>query len=201
MNGWLIPLCTAFSSWFGCWLLSRLLFFPVIPKKIAGWKIQGYLPKYKQQWVLEATELLVNEIANDKRLQHHFASPATLAPLLPTIESHIDEFLRFKLGKAMPVVGMFVGDRTINQMKGIFMEELKILFPVIMQQFLQASTMPSTLRPVLLTELHRIANAPGFDLLLRQLKKKLHSFCLVAGVLGLITGLMLWLLLVSFNMI
>jgi hypothetical protein len=57
----------------------------------------------------------------------------TLAPLLPEVlpmaEAQVDDFLRNKLPKAMPVVGMFIGDKTIAQFKAIFMDELQTLLP------------------------------------------------------------------------
>jgi hypothetical protein len=49
--------------------------------------------------------------------------------LLPLAETHIDYFLRHKLTTAMPMVAMFIGDKTIAQFKAIFMEELKELLP------------------------------------------------------------------------
>ena len=56
-----------------------------------------------------------------------------LSPLLPEVlpmaEVQVDDFLRNKLPKAMPVVGMFIGDKTIAQFKAIFMDELKTLLP------------------------------------------------------------------------
>jgi hypothetical protein len=61
------------------------------------------------------------------------SDPALTQSMLPLAEGHIDDFLRNKLPKAMPVVGMLIGDKTIAQFKAIFMEELHALFPVIME--------------------------------------------------------------------
>ncbi|TDX02241.1 hypothetical protein [Dinghuibacter silviterrae] len=52
-----------------------------------------------------------------------------LPDVLPMAETEVDTFLRQKLPKAMPVVGMFIGDKTIAQFKAIFMEELGTLLP------------------------------------------------------------------------
>ena len=54
----------------------------------------------------------------------------------PVIEGHIDEFLRFRLGKEMPMIGMFIGDKTITQLKAIFMKELDEIFPLIIGQYI-----------------------------------------------------------------
>lgn len=66
-----------------------------------------------------------------------FATPArvnrlakTLTPgILPLADTHVDDFLRNKLPKKMPVMSMLVGDKTIAQLKAVFMEELQDLLP------------------------------------------------------------------------
>ena len=48
---------------------------------------------------------------------------------MPMIEDHVDEFLRHKLGKEMPCLSLFIGDKTIKHSKWIFMQELEDAFP------------------------------------------------------------------------
>ena len=66
-------------------------------------------------------------------LEELMAEPSLMASVMPLAEEHVDDFLRNKLPKAMPVVGMFIGDKTIAQFKGVFMEELEGLFPVFVR--------------------------------------------------------------------
>jgi hypothetical protein len=55
---------------------------------------------------------------------------AALTPgILPLADTHVDDFLRNKLPKAMPVMSMLVGEKTIAQLKAVFMEELQNLLP------------------------------------------------------------------------
>jgi hypothetical protein len=58
--------------------------------------------------------------------------PSLVTHVLPEAEAHVDHFLRNRLSTAMPMVAMFIGEKTIAQMKGIFMEELETLFPVFL---------------------------------------------------------------------
>ena len=66
-----------------------------------------------------------------------FATPARIRRLtaaltpgiLPLADTHVDDFLRNKLPKAMPVMSMLVGDKTIAQLKAVFMDELRTLLP------------------------------------------------------------------------
>ena len=47
----------------------------------------------------------------------------------------LDDFFRHKLSVKLPMISMFIGDKTIEELKGVFMEELAILFPVLITQF------------------------------------------------------------------
>lgn len=60
------------------------------------------------------------------------SDPSFVQSIMPQAEIHVDKFLRERLPAAMPVVGMLIGEKTIAQMKGIFLEELGTLFPIFM---------------------------------------------------------------------
>ena len=58
---------------------------------------------------------------------------------LPAAEKHIDNFLRVRLGKERQhalMISMFIGEKTILQLKEVFMQELAELFPVIMKSYI-----------------------------------------------------------------
>src|SRR5690606_41103541 len=54
---------------------------------------------------------------------------------MPVVEEHIDEFLRHKLKEKFPMVGMLMGEKTIESLKEIFLKEIESLFPVILNKF------------------------------------------------------------------
>jgi hypothetical protein len=71
-------------------------------------------------------------------IKQPLSDPSLSAPILPLAEEHIDHFLRHKLTTAMPVVAMFIGDKTIGQFKAVFMEELEGLFPIFIDAYLDS---------------------------------------------------------------
>jgi uncharacterized membrane protein YheB (UPF0754 family) len=54
-----------------------------------------------------------------------------------TLEKYMDQFLRVKLPEAMPVFKMFIGDSTIEQVKGVFMKEADHMLPEMIEEFLK----------------------------------------------------------------
>ena len=82
-------------------------------------------------------------------IQSRMTDPTRVAMVLPLAETHIDHFLRNKLTTAMPMVAMFIGDKTIAQFKGIFMEELEQLLPVFITAYLEQTGKPENVEPLL----------------------------------------------------
>jgi len=54
---------------------------------------------------------------------------------MPLVEAHVDDFLRNKLKEKMPVIGMFIGNKTIDSLKEVFLKEIEDLFPQVLKQF------------------------------------------------------------------
>jgi 6-pyruvoyl-tetrahydropterin synthase len=55
----------------------------------------------------------------------------------PLIEEKLDSFFKTQLPKKMPIVSMFIGDKTTQQLKEVFMEELDTIFPEVIESIVQ----------------------------------------------------------------
>jgi exonuclease I len=53
----------------------------------------------------------------------------------PVINDKLDDFFRHKLSAKLPMISMFIGDKTIEELKAVFMEELALLFPLLIIEF------------------------------------------------------------------
>lgn len=132
---WIVPIISALIGWLINHLLIRLFFHPLVPKTISGFRFQGLIPKYRMD-IAEKIGLYVSEkIFSFNELEQKIINPANITKVLPFIEAHIDEFLKVKLGKEMPFLSMFIGTKTISSLKKTFMEELMILFPLVMKNY------------------------------------------------------------------
>lgn len=118
-NFWLIPLLTGCLGWFLIWLFVKSIFFP-----INGIQIGSYIWKAPIYQMLEKLPL---ESLAANASQHSFEAS------IPFVDAQLEDFFRNKLGAKMPMIAMFIGDKTIAQLKSIFMEELQALFPSLMQ--------------------------------------------------------------------
>ena len=131
MNYWLllIPLLTAATGWLTLQITLLSLFRPFKPRKILGFSLQGILPAKQHQIALKAGQIAAAEFSSFAAIEQKISDPRNMNKIKPLIETHIDDFLRIKLKDQMPMISMFIGDKTINTLKTVFMNEIEELFP------------------------------------------------------------------------
>ena len=107
----LIPVLVGAFGWCLVWTIS------IMPFK---W------PHLADQWVgqIDLAKLIPELTENDP-----FES------MKPVINDKLDDFFRHKLSAKLPMISMFIGDKTIEELKAVFMEELALLFPLLISEF------------------------------------------------------------------
>lgn len=186
----LIPVISAFIGWFTNWIAIKMLFHPKEPKKILGITIQGIFPKRQQQFAEKLGKLVSQELLSFADIQQKLVHPDNIQKLMPVVEEHIDQFLRKKLAEEMPVISMFIGENTIQQLKGIFMKELESLFPVIMQRYMGHLQQELDLEKIVTQKVASFSSDKLEDILQSILSKEFRFVELIGGVLGFIIGLL-----------
>jgi hypothetical protein len=106
-----IPLMTALLAWFIAWFFVKALFInwnQGLQKQIAGIQLDAIISK--------------------KAINRQFEA------VRPYIDEQLDLFFTTKLGEKLPIVSMFIGDKTVAQLKSVFLEELQLLFPELVEK-------------------------------------------------------------------
>ena len=177
INYWLllIPVLTALTGWAVIRILSWSIFRPLKPAYLE--QLAGGAGRFVQE------EFHWEEVTKKT------SDPALFETIRPMVVTHIDEFLRHKLKEQMPMISMFIGDKTIQTLQAIFIKEIEELFPQVMGRF--ALNLQERLD---LSELVRgkIAALPPDRLtnLLRQgLARPLNRAAWMAGLFGLLIGI------------
>jgi hypothetical protein len=105
---------TGFLGWFLAWLFVKSLFFPYQTITIGNYKWNAGLKHLINKFPIE---------------QIFPADNSNFDAVLPFIDAKLDDFFKRKLSEKLPIISMFIGDKTIHQLKEVFIEELKQLFP------------------------------------------------------------------------
>lgn len=191
MNYWLllIPVISAFIGWFTNWIAIKMLFHPREPKKFMGLTIQGIFPKRQQQFAEKLGKLVSEELLSFKDISLKITDPSNLDQLLPHVEDHIDNFLKVKLKESMPVVGMFIGDKTVGQLKAVFVEELRELFPTLMERYMVSLQEQLDLEKIVVEKVRSFSSDKLEEILLQIMAKEFRFVEILGGVVGLLIGM------------
>lgn len=192
MNYWLvlIPVISAFIGWFTNWIAIKMLFHPRQPKKILGFTLQGIFPKRQKQFAEKLGRLVSQELLSFSDIETKITSPDNLKKLMPQVEVHIDDFLRNKLSEAMPFISMFVGDKTINQLKAVFMKELESLLPQLMKSYMGNLQQELDLEKIVVSKVAGFSSDKLEEILNQIMSKEFRFVEIIGGVLGFIIGLL-----------
>ncbi|MFT3934668.1 MAG: DUF445 domain-containing protein [Chitinophagaceae bacterium] len=180
MSIWMLvfPLIAAVIGWLIASLLLKLIFQRIVPSR--------------QNEFAQSIGKMAASFVSVEDIEQKITHPDNVKKIMPQAEEHIDQFLRVRLVKEMPVVGMFVGDKTINQLKSLFIKELEQLFPEIMKNYMSRLQEDFNIEQLLATKVSAIPPATIENTLRNSLKKEITQVKLAFALLAFfIAGLQL----------
>lgn len=200
MNWWsilILPLISAFIGWVTNWVAIKMLFHPKQPVRVLGITFQGIFPKRQMQFAQKLGALVSNELLSFSDIEEKITSTENLKKIMPVVEKHVDEFLHSKLKEAFPMIGMFIGEKTINQLKTVFMTELEAIFPVLMKSYMNNLQQELDLEQIVIAKVSAFSSDKLESILYQIMAKEFRFVEIIGGVLGWIIGvvqvlLMMW---------
>ena len=192
MNYWLfiIPVISAFIGWVTNWIAIKMLFHPREPKKILSITFHGIFPKRQQQFAEKLGKLVSAEFLSFTDIEQKISDPENLKKIMPMIENHVDDFLRIKLRDEIPVLSMFIGDKTIASLKKVFMQEIEILFPQVMKQFATNLKDELDLEEIVIKKVAGFSSDKLEEVLYQIMSKEFRFVEIIGAVIGFIIGLL-----------
>lgn len=185
-----IPFISAFIHWLTIWMALKLLFHPRQPKKVLGFTQQGVFPKRQRQIAESLGRIVGQELLSFGDIEKAITDPENVQRILPLVEEHIDHFLRNKLKETMPMIAMFIGDKTISQLKTVFMKELEELFPVIMRSYVTHLREDLDLEKMVVEKIAGFSNDRLETMLNEFLTKEFRFVEVIGAALGFLIGLL-----------
>lgn len=183
-----IPLFSAFFHWLTIRLALKLLFHPKKPVNVLGYKLQGVFPKRQKQFANSLGQLVSQELLSFDDIASKVTSKENIQKVLPLIEARIDDFLRNRLSDAIPVLSMFIGNKTIEKVKTVFMKELEDMFPEMMNQYMNKLQSDLDLEKIVIDKVNNFSSDKLEEVLQKIMNKEFRFVEIIGGVLGFIIG-------------
>jgi len=184
----IIPFFDAFIGWFVFWIMVKMLFYPTSSINILGFKIQGVIPSKQEELI----NLIAKYISNSfplKDIEEKMTDPKSIEKMMPFVENQIDHFIRVKLAEKMPIISAFIGEKTIGELKAVFIEEMNTLFPELMKNYVivleKELDLVSIITKKIITSSINIE-----DVIKNELSKEIRIAELIAALIGFILGLL-----------
>lgn len=185
-----IPLISAFIGWFTNWIAIKMLFHPRLPVKVLGLTFQGIFPKRQHQFAQKLGKLVNEELLSFKDIEAKITDGSNVKALMPIVETHIDNFLRNKLATEMPIISMFIGDKTIEQLKSVFMKELETLFPVLLTSYMEKLKHELDLEAIVTEKVSSFSSDKLEEILQAIMSKEFKFIEIIGAVLGFLIGIL-----------
>jgi uncharacterized membrane protein YheB (UPF0754 family) len=190
MNYWLllIPVISAFIGWVTNWVAIKMLFHPREPKRFLGITFQGIFPKRQQQFAEKLGILVSAELLSFADIESKISNPDNLKKIMPMIENHVDDFLRTRLSQEMPVISMFIGDKTIEKLKGSFMKEIEVLFPKVMKEYASNLKTELDIEQIVVQKVASFSSDKLENVLYQIMAKEFRFVEIIGAILGFLIG-------------
>lgn len=185
----LIPVISAFIGWITNWVAIKMLFHPRKPVKVLGFTIQGIFPKRQEQFAARLGKLVSEELLSFDDIVSRIADPSKMDAVIPMLETRIDTFLRHKLSESFPMISMFIGDKTIDKLKQIFIEELRTTLPDMINQYVGQLKDELNMERIVTEKVKAFSADKLEELIYNVMAKELRFVEILGGVLGFIIGL------------
>ncbi len=188
MSIYIIPALTILAAWLAVSIPVYFIFNPKKPINIFDIRVQGLLYSHWHILGTEISKFISAQLKIDD-LSSKLLNPSVLAELQPTIETHIDQFLRVKLLEKMPFLSTFLGESTLAKLKIGMMEEIELLLPEVMEQYISKSASSLDTESLIANKISKISIGQAEYTIHKAMRSKILGTKWLAVFIGLIVGL------------
>jgi len=182
-----VPVLTALIGWFTNWIALKMLFRPRQPVSFFGMRLQGLLPRRRQDLAVRGAEVFERELLS----QEFIRSELDRIDIAAILETFTRRFVRERLGRRLrrvPVFGGVINAASIGRLEQVAVDLLADEVESIREHL--AQEVDNRLQVRRIVE-ERIA---AFDVnrieavTMQAARKEFRAIELMGGVLGFIVG-------------
>lgn len=186
---WIVfPLIGGVIGWITNFVAIKMLFYPRKPINLGLFKIQGVFPKRQKLFAERIANVVGEELLHIDEIKNAIKKEENLAEVYTLIDEKIENFLKTKLGQAMPFLAMFINDKTIATIKGVLVEEVQNMLPEAIDKFADNIENHFDIKEVVFEKVSHFPVEKLEGVLMGILQKELKFIEIVGAILGAIIG-------------
>ncbi len=190
MTLYFLPIISAFIGWFTNWIAIKMLFHPKEPINILGITLHGIFPKRQKQFAEKLGVLVANELISFDDISSKINSPDTIQKIIPIVEERVDHFIKTKLTEELPLLSMFIKDKTLDNIKKGIVNEVETMFPAMIGQMTANMKQDLDVEKIVVDKVSNFSSDKLEEILISIMKKEFKFVEIIGGVLGFLIGLL-----------
>jgi uncharacterized membrane protein YheB (UPF0754 family) len=191
-----IPVISALIGWITNFIAVRMIFRPRHEVRFLGLRIQGLIPKRKQDLAVKIAHTVEKELISHKDIKEALKSEDFHLQTSDVIREKIEDFITAKAA-SNPLVGMFITPEVTSRLSATFMEELQKEIPAVMDSLLEKVEAKIDFREIIQKKIEQFDPSKLESIVYAIASKELKAIEILGGVLGFIVGLVQLLLIIT----
>ena len=185
----LIPFISGLIGWFTNYLAVRMIFHPYQPVGLGPFKIQGLIPKRKEELAINIGQTVSKHLISHGDIVNCLKSTQIDQSFEQVIDEKLDDFIQHKLFSFNPLVAAFITPEIKNKIKDVLTSELVLILPELAEKF--ASSLDNRLDlQAHVTERIKSFNLEKLEKIILEISsRELKAIEIYGGILGFIIGL------------
>lgn len=184
----LFPIIGGVIGWITNFIAIKMLFYPRKPINLGLFKIQGVFPKRQKVFAERIANVVSAELIHIDEIKVAITKEENLVEVYDLIDDKIENFLKTKLGEAMPFLAMFINDKTIASIKEILSAEVKNMLPDAIDNFANKLEQNFDIKQLVQEKVSQFPVEKFEEVIMGILKKELVFIEIVGLILGAIIG-------------
>ncbi|MBN1600405.1 MAG: DUF445 family protein [Chitinispirillaceae bacterium] len=183
-----IPVISALIGWITNFIAVRMIFRPRNEVRILGIRIQGLIPKRKQDLAVKIAHTVEKELISHRDIKDALKSEDFHLQTSDVIREKIEDFITAK-ACSNPLVGMFITPEITSRLSATFMEELQNEIPAVMDSLLEKVEAKIDFREIIQNKIEQFDPSKLESIVYAIASKELKAIEILGGVLGFVVGL------------
>ena len=192
----------ALIGWFTNYLAIKLLFRPYKEINFLFFKIQGLIPKRKNEIIENIAEVVEQELISMTDIVNKFKNSEIDGEVLDNLlDKIVGEKLKNSILEKNPLLKMFVNDSLMDKIKEYVKKSILENKEEIVEEIVKIVEEKINFKEIMLEKMENFSLKEIEDIILRVSKEELKHIEIIGGILGAVIAIFQFLLMLVINKI
>lgn len=190
----------ALIGWFTNYLAIKLLFRPYKEMNFLFFKIQGLIPKRKNEIIENIADVVEQELISMTDIVNKFKNSEIDGEVLDSLlDKIVGEKLKNSILEKNPLLKMFVNDSLMDKIKEYVKKSILDNKEEIVEEIVKIVEEKINFKEIMLEKMENFSLKEIEDIILRVSKEELKHIEIIGGILGAVIAIFQFLLMLVIN--